>query len=249
MLALIFLAETSVFSQQAGEPFLIKGLILNSENETPVPFVTVYNTTFHRVSSSDSSGFFTISANQGDSLVFTSLGYEKLITIWEAGGDPTQPYIVNIIPKVYELQSVDIHAFRTEEAFKRHILAMEIPEEEKLTIPGMEFVQPAPSNGEGGVAISGPISYLSNQFSRRAKEHRKFLAAKEAYNSQNAIARKYNPEFVKNITKLEDPQELEKFMEFCKLEDSFIERANEYELIVAVNNCYIEYNQKKENIE
>lgn len=250
MLGLIFLSGANVYSQRASDNFLLKGIILNSENETPVPFVTIYNTTLLRVSSSDSTGNFIINAKQGDSLAFTSLGFEKQVIVLEKGENQNQNFIVKLIPKVYELQSVDIHAFKTEEAFKRHILAMEIPEEEKLAIPGMEYVQPFPSgSGEGGVTITGPISYLSNQFSRRAKEHRKYLAAKEAYNYQNALAKKYNPEFVKNITKLEDPQELEKFMKFCKLEDSFIEKANEYELILAVNDCYNEYTQKQENIE
>ena len=45
------------------------------------------------------------------------------------------------------------------------------------------------------------------------------------------------------ITGLKDDQEIREFMKFCTLEVKFILEASDYELYLAIRNCYVEYAQ------
>jgi len=228
-----------------GDLFVLKGQVVNGENDETLPLVTVYNKTMQQGVTSNTSGVFSIKFHLGDSIVFQSLGFDNFV--WKEDAVVTDELYVTIRmqPKTYELKSVDVTAFRTAEDFKKHILAMDMPEEKKLEIPGLEMIRAEPS-GEGKVAISGPISFFYDKFSRRANDQRKFLITKTSYEKQQMLSVKL-AEVVKKIIEVEDPEVLEEFIGFCNLHDSFIENANEYELIVAVNKCYDEFKVFKDN--
>lgn len=228
------------------EPIQLSGQVINQEDKTPVPYVLIYNQNTQKGTSSDSLGYFSIRINPQDSIVFSSMGFEKHVFVLKSPPAASETEVlIKLNIKTYELSSVDIFAFKTEEEFKKYILAMEIPEEESLDIPGLEYRGPArPAGAGGGLVISGPISFLSSNFSRRAKAHKKYLQAKEAYDYNDLVESKFNSEVVKEITGLQG-EELTEFMQFCKLPDKFIVSANDYELIVAVHDCYKEFKQKK----
>ncbi|MDQ3393172.1 MAG: carboxypeptidase-like regulatory domain-containing protein [Bacteroidota bacterium] len=226
------------------EKYLLKGIILNAENKETLPLVTVYNKGMQQGVTSNASGIFSINYQQGDSIVFQSMGFHQLVLMGNPDSLGLSSYTVEMSPKTYELKTVDVTAFRTAEDFKKHILAMDMPEE-KLRIPGLEMIRSEPS-GEGKMVISGPVSFLYDKLSRRAIDHRKFLSTKANYEKQQLLSIKYK-EVIKKIINIEDPEELEEFIGYCKLEDAFIESANEYEMIVAVNKCYDEYKISKDN--
>lgn len=231
----------SAFAQNEGESYLLMGQVVNLENDEPLPFVTVYNKDQQKGVTSDTTGIFSIRYQVGDSIIFQTLGYDNFVLKTDDRTVEELSTTIKMQQKTYELRSVDITAFRTAEDLKNHIMEMEMPEEEKIEIPGLEMVRREVVAGDGVFRTSGPISALYNTFGRRAKEHRKYLVAKEGYDTQQRLDQKYNVEVVKKILKVDDPKELDEFMSFCKLQDSFIESANEYELIVAVNNCYDEF--------
>lgn len=228
-----------------GALYLLKGHIINQENDEPVPLVTVYNKMRQRGITSDVSGKFLINFQPGDSIIFQSLGFENFVWSVDEVNTNELNVVIRMQPKTYELKSVDVIAFKTAEDFKKHILSMDMPEEKKLEIPGLDIVKQE-NYGEGKMVISGPVSFLYNSFSRRAIQQRQFLVTKANYEKQQLIASKYK-EVVKKIIKVEDEEQLEEFMAFCKLQDSFIESANEYDLIVAVNKCYDEFKLTKNN--
>ncbi|MDQ3534667.1 MAG: carboxypeptidase-like regulatory domain-containing protein [Bacteroidota bacterium] len=246
-LAVFYLISLKAVAQKNidREQYLLKGLIVNQENDEPLPLVTVYNITKKSGVTSDYSGKFSIKFQPGDSIIFQSLGFENLVWSTFIVSSEELYETIRMQQKTYELKSVDVTAFRTAEDFKKHILAMDMPEEKKLEIPGLNMVRPEDFSGEGKIVISGPISFLYDKFSRRAIDYKRFLVTKAGYERQQMLALKYNKEVVKKIIKVEDPDELEEFMDFCNLQDAFIDSANEYDLIVAVNNCYDEFKLTK----
>ena len=62
------------------------------------------------------------------------------------------------------------------------------------------------------------------------------------YDYQEIIKAKYNQAVVMELTGLPE-EKVEEFMEFCKLEDSFLGPASEYEIAVAVNKCMVDFSQ------
>src|SRR5690606_17594059 len=68
-------------SSQAQQKKLIQfsGLISSVGGELPVPFVTVTNKSYNNhVVASDNEGYFSFVAHPGDTILFTSVGFESL---------------------------------------------------------------------------------------------------------------------------------------------------------------------------
>ena len=120
---------------------------------------------------------------------------------------------------------------------KQRILSTEVEEEEKVIIPGSAQGPPRPVDP----GLGSPISFLQSKFSRRIRKRQEFLRKRpELQRRQKALSR-YNPEYVQEITGIEDEKELEEFMEFCELTDDLIANINDYDFIVAINKCYKDF--------
>lgn len=73
---LLFLGYTGTYAQNTSPSVRISGIIIDADSLEPVTFtsVTIKNTTKGTVS--DNSGYFSIFANELDTLLFSNVGYE-----------------------------------------------------------------------------------------------------------------------------------------------------------------------------
>ncbi|MDN5200463.1 carboxypeptidase-like regulatory domain-containing protein [Fulvivirgaceae bacterium BMA10] len=216
------------------------GKILNKEDQTPVPGVHIINKRSKRGTVSDISGNFHLTLRRSDTLIFSSVGFLSHQLTFEDSLNNHQ-YITEILltPSTQELEAVNVFAFKNEEDFKKAILALELPEEEKILtdVPGFYNGPKKPVK----TGLGSPISFIAGKLSKRQKQLRKFEEVKRRDAYRKSLNLKYNKDIVQEITGLDDDK-LVKFMEFCKLENQFIEKANEYEIILAVNKCLDEFN-------
>ena len=106
-----------------------------------------------------------------------------------------------------------------------------------MVIPGSYHGPPRPSKP----GIGSPISFLQSKLSKKIRRRQEFLKKRaELENSQSARAR-YSAAYVHEITGIEDEKELEEFMEYCKFSDIWLADVNDYDLIVAINQCYKDF--------
>ncbi len=219
----------------------LSGVIVDDADE-PLPFVTVTNLNTHRGVVSNEEGFFYITFSAEDTLQLSAVNYEPYTLYF---GDTAQAddydLKIRLSERTYQLENVTVFAFRDEAAFKKAVLALDdLPEEpEKIVVPGT--FQGTPT--KRSASISSPISFVFERFNKRAKYERQLQKAqqKEAY--QKGLAQKYNREMVGEITGLADEQ-LDEFMLFCEIKDAFIERSNEYDIILAINRCYQDFQRQ-----
>ncbi len=225
----------SVIELQAQER--IRAKIMDSETLTEVPGVHVVNVNDDQGTVSDIDGNFSIVAFPGDSIFLSSVGYQPRYYVV---GDSVMEKSVKLLidPATIELSSVNVFAYKSERDFKNAVIALQLPEEKttKLVIPGFYY---GPKK-EVSAGVGSPISFLVSKFGKKAKQEKRFKAAKERDAYRNLINSKYNKEIVEKITGLK-AEALKEFMDQCTLSDTFIENANEYDIIVAINNCFEEY--------
>lgn len=215
--------------------FVMKGTVTAAEDETPVAYAAIANKTRATGASGDENGMFSMNVQVGDSIEVFAMGYEKqsFVVQMENEGSPLQ---VALKSRTYELEGVDIFAFRTEKDVKRHLMDMKLPEKDKFE--HVRNVERTYDPGSGGVAISGPLSFAYNKFSRGAKSYQKYLKAKENYDNSYKVRVQLDEDLVKRITGIEDKEELEAFITYCDEGDRFGTPENEYDVIVAVQRCY-----------
>jgi hypothetical protein len=78
----------------------------------------------------------------GDSIVFSSVGYEKFSLIIPDGRERIRAQ-VNMTVDITYLENVDITPFLTEENFKQAILALELPNEDDIISQRLDGVSMA----------------------------------------------------------------------------------------------------------
>ncbi|MDX1629526.1 MAG: carboxypeptidase-like regulatory domain-containing protein [Fulvivirga sp.] len=229
----------------------ISGRIIDKITEEAVPFVHVYNLSTTEGTASNAEGEFTIMMSKTDTLQFSAIGFETFAFTLKPGiSNQKLEVTIALNATTLELEPVKVFAFRDEDALKRAILDLEIPNEldksKKLVIPGVkEAVEESAPSTSSGLSLGGPLTAIANIFSKERKEKKKLGQLEKDYEYQKLLTSKYNKEIVMKITNL-PADKIEDFMEFCVLEDSFIFRATEYELAVVLHDCLADFNKLPE---
>jgi hypothetical protein len=226
-LPLLFVACLA-FAQET-ETIRITGTVVDSETNEPVPFVHIINNSARQGLTTDEHGEFFFVMNAKDTLVFSSVGYEKYLLVPGMHGDQ-RDFNIAIKPSTTVLQGVEITAFGNEEAFKKEFLALELPEQPKIILPG---VYNGPRR-EYKPSVLNPVSFVYGMFDRKTKERAKLVQVQQESERWSRLRKKYD--FIKDIAGIGD-DELEEFLDYCRLDIQRIESSSDYELAVAVNVC------------
>jgi hypothetical protein len=236
------LAQASVNEILAQSPVKIRGTVVSRQTGEPVPFVHVYTKSYRHGTTTDAEGNFMLVVEPTDTLAFSSVGYE-LFHLHQTPGDARSSYEVNVelMPKIYQLDPVNVTAYPSIEQFKHDVLKLEITEEKyvDLMIPrgyALPPEGPGDVNLNPSITFGGPATALYNAFSREGKERRKLKAFGEKLKDYREMDAKYNLEVVKQVTDLDD-EAAKRFMEWCKFEEDFILKSSAYDLAVAMLKC------------
>lgn len=236
---LFFICGALVAQQQ--DPVVIKGQVLDAQTKVPLDGAhLVVNESFG--TTSDIDGNFTINISVGDTVVVTHVGYvDYLVPIPQDLFEETYFLRIAMTPATKELQEVTIYQWpATLKQFKEEILALEVEDPEKVIIPGSYQGPPKPVDAK----IGSPISFLYEKFSRRAKRRKAFQKKQQDIVTNQKSRARWNPDFVRDITGIEDEQVLLTFMEYCKFNDQLLGELNDYDLIVAINDCYEDFKEQ-----
>lgn len=123
-----FLILQQAFSQKKEQESIVQfSGIVTGENQAQLPGVHIYVPKSGRGTTSNIYGYFSMAVLVGDSLVFSSVGYEKYSLVIP-GGNERVNVLVNMIVDTTYLENVDIMPFLSEENFKLAILALELPD-------------------------------------------------------------------------------------------------------------------------
>ncbi len=242
---LVFLiAVTSLrsFAQHESSDLIsLNGEVVNASDNSPVPFVHIINTSTSKGTASNSEGRFSIQMSATDTLLFSAIGFEKYVfTLVEDIETKSINMTIVLDGSSMELEPVKIFAYKDEQSFKRAIINMDVPEEKsnRMQLDGFYY---GPRKESKISALNNPISFIASRISKKEKEKRKYAKVTAEYDKWIAnVYQKYNPQLIQEITLLPEDQ-VEDFMKFCKLSDSFISLSSEYEVVVAIHRCLDEY--------
>ena len=245
LIILLAITNGSLLAQDTYTPteHMLAGKIVDKESKEALPGVHILNKNQRKGTVSDIDGNFFIKISYTDTVTFSYVGYSQHFFVLDDSikQNMQDKVIIPLSKSLVELESVKVFAYKNEREFKKAILELELEEENPVDVqvPGYYYGPKKPVQP----GVGSPISFLANKFGKRAKIERKFNEAKREDQRINYLNSKYNKEIVSRITGLKD-QDLDNFMEYCKLSDRFIDDANEYEIIVAINKCYKGFTDK-----
>lgn len=122
----VFLGSVSLSQAQSARRIIqLSGFVSDSVNV--LPGVHVYVPKAGRGTSTSPAGFFSMPVLEGDSIVISSIGYNRQHYIVPKGANDNLTIIVEMVTDVTYLREVQIMPFPTEEVFKEAVLALNIP--------------------------------------------------------------------------------------------------------------------------
>lgn len=124
---LLFSAMGDAFAQQKKRIIQLSGVVLGEDSISGLPGVHIYVPKAGRGTTSNGVGFFSLPVLVGDSIVISSIGYERQHFIVPANAPEYQTIIISMVQDATLLGEIIVMDFPTEEVFKEAVLALNIP--------------------------------------------------------------------------------------------------------------------------
>ncbi|MGW8122507.1 carboxypeptidase-like regulatory domain-containing protein [Roseivirga echinicomitans] len=227
-------------SAQQEQSYILKGQLVDKMTYQPVVYATVLVVNKKQGVASDSNGKFEFPVQLNDSIKITSIGYEPVTFTITASLMDTHPdgLFIQLEEGTYLLDSVIVTAFAKDFYLNRpERVPMDLGFVDPNT-PKTDWSKPQMETmGQGGVAISGLLNFLDRKFMEKRKLNVLLAAQDREKTQKEAVDAKFNKEFVKFVTRIDD-RVIDEFMEFCNFYDIEILRASEYQLAQKVLNRY-----------
>ncbi len=107
-------------------------MVLGDDSVSFLPGVHIYVPKAGRGTTSNGMGFFSMPVLVGDSIVVSSVGYQRQYYIIPKSSNEYQTIIVTMVQDITFLKEIEIVPFPTEEVFKEAILALNIPPDQTI---------------------------------------------------------------------------------------------------------------------
>lgn len=125
LLLLVFAKGNDVFGQN--RLIQLSGIVLGEDSVSGLPGVHVYVPKAGRGTTTNHVGFFSLAVKIGDSLVISSVGYERQHFIVPGNAPEFLTIIVQLVQDATFLREIVVMDFPTEEVFKQAVLALNVP--------------------------------------------------------------------------------------------------------------------------
>lgn len=218
-------------------PEPITGLV-STLNDSALSGAHIINMNLEIGTISDDSGHFILPIRPGDSVFASHIGFfPRIVTLKDR--QQINGLVVYLLPQTTELSGVTIYALpSTYLGFKRAFINIKLPTE---VIVKHHIPPPGPTplnNGGFGISFSGPIQALYDAFSKEARQKKalsKLLATDHSEKIRNS---RINDQTIKMLTGITDAETIERFRRFCQIDNNQITSCNDYELFLAILDCY-----------
>jgi hypothetical protein len=247
------LVSTISFAQETEPttPQRVSGYIYNDNSKQPLPNVNIINTNKVRGSMSDAKGYFEIDVQVNDTLHFSLLGFQSLRIRVTNDWIKNKVTRIQLTEKAIALEEVVIAPFNLTGYLEIDSKLIPTKENYRYSISGLtqgyEAGEYAP-NAFGKVlgSIFNPADMLYNFFGKNGRELKKLKDMKKDDTIRNLLESKYDRETLAvllGISKDEIPEILQR----CNYSDSFIQSANDLQILDAISGCYEQYKVLKRN--
>jgi hypothetical protein len=206
----------------------VNGTIRDKETNKALPYAFVINQRTQSGIFADQKGQFTINALPSDSLLFSLTGYNYTkVFLKDSIAKTSYNLNVYLTVKSVQLRQFTIKAPKT---YDQIIRELEIAERTKVAATPLAD------------AISSPITYLYNQFSKEGKARTKIAALRSEDAKLELLRELFTRYMVAHIINIDELQ-VDDFIKYSNLTNNYTQFETEYELVVHVKELFAKYKQ------
>jgi hypothetical protein len=233
------------YAQEIAHSEKVSGYIYNDNTKTPLINVNIININKVRGARTDVNGYFEIDVQPTDTLHLSFLGFQSLRV------KVTNDWIKNKMAKIYltekaiALEEVIIRPFNLTGYLEVDSKTIPIKENFRYSISGLSHGYEAGEyspNAFGKVlgSLFNPADMLYNFFGKSGKELKKLREIKKDDTVRNLLESKFDRETIAVLLGV-DKKEIAEILQRCNYSESFIQGANDLQIMDAISGCYEEY--------
>lgn len=232
MRKLLFLFSILVFTgtvnSQSGEdygpPITLSGVVKDGDNGRIITNLMLINMRTRQGIYAGATGPFSVALFQKDTLFISAPGYNNFrISFADSVRRPNYTVEIFLHKITIQLKEVTVFAPRDLQQIESDI--------QKLGYQKSDYVN------SGVDAISSPITFLYQQFSRRERAKRD-IAEKRNEDKRRELLKELLAKYAaQDIIQLKD-EKFDSFIDFCNVNDAFLQSCTQYEFIMFVKKKY-----------
>ncbi|MFB9055717.1 carboxypeptidase-like regulatory domain-containing protein [Mariniflexile ostreae] len=244
-LFMCLLASVVSFAQDDTDNTLIKAIVINAADDTPLESVNIVNLNQVIGTATNAKGEFKISAKANDTLHLSYLGFKsikvRVTNDWLKFGNTKialtelalalEEVVINQL-KLTGYLEVDIKQVPAVNTNYRYSIS-------GLSNTGYEANAPGTLNKILG-SIFNPADFLHRMFGRKPNELHKLKKMKQDDEIRNLLASRFDREMLMVLLKV-DRVDLDEIVSQCDYSKGFIQTANDLQILDAISECYEEY--------
>ncbi len=221
-------------SNLSAQSFVVKGFVKN-KNGTILSHINIENTNSKKRSFSNQYGAFKLEVQVGDTLVFSSIGYDNYYHRIQPNNQNEIIQVI-MIDKVYELKSFQYKKKKNDSLAIAYAGLMKKDSLLNDFTRYTKFPSKAVFSIENGLVLRGMITQIWYQTSKKGKEMERLKLLSKLYQEEIRAEDKLNTNFISEAcaVNLETAEAIKKN---CKPGANFVLNSNEYELVVYLRNC------------
>lgn len=244
---LIFKTCFQLCAQEQQKLIRITGHVVTVEDTSKVAYVNVLNLTNPSGTICDKEGKFLIVCHYGDTLQFSSVGFEN--TYYTTGRlDPANvehSVTIRLKTEIYMLPSVTVLPFSSSEGLKRAFQNTPLNEKDNRDLALRKKMKIKPEEvgtiPTYGISVDKMVSFIYNLFSKEAKIKKKYRKQLHGENINSFIDKRFNAKVVAKIISHDDRNLIKDFMQQCHFSVDFMITSNDYDLYLAIKQNWLHY--------
>jgi hypothetical protein len=234
---------TTLFSY-AQDVTKVTGIVVNSEDESPLESVNIVNLNQVRGTSTNINGEFQISAKVDDTIHFSYLGFKsinvRVTNDWIKYGSSK----ITLTELALALEQVVVNQLKLTGYLEVDIKQVPINTGSRYSISGLpstgyESRTPSALTKILG-SIFNPADFLYNMFGRKPNEMHKLKKMKQDDEIRNILAARFDREMLTVLLQI-DRVDLDLIISECNYSKDFVRTANDLQILDAISECYEEY--------
>lgn len=227
----------------SGEVF--SAVVVNAQTQRPMESVHVINLNQVVGTITNPEGQFSIRAAVNDTLYFSYLGFKSQKIRVTNDMFRFSDTKIALTELAYALEEVIVRPYQLTGYLEIDVRNLPINTAYQYSISGLPVSYEAGSKNPGAVtkvlgAILNPADLLRNLFGKQPNQMRKLRQIKEDDRIRDLLASKFDRETLTELLQLEKV-DIEDILTNCNYSRSFIQTANDLQILDALSSCYEEF--------
>lgn len=219
--------------------------VVNAQTDFPLESVHVINLNKVKGTITNQKGRFTIEAAVNDTLYLSFLGFKSQKVRVTNDMFKFEDTKIALTELAYALEEVIVRPYQLTGYLEIDVKNLPINNAYQYSISGLPTSYEGGSKSPSAVtkvlgAILNPADLLRNLFGKKPRQLRKLRQMKEDDEIRNLLASKFDREILTELLQLEKV-DIEDILNNCNYSRSFINTANDLQILDAISSCYEEF--------